>query len=226
MATRVPLANDEWYHCYNRGTDKRTVFENPHDYERFIALLYVSNGSKPIRLSDKYSFNFRSVFEDSSMDRGAPLVEIAAYSLMPTHVHLVLKQVVDSGVSRFMQKVFTAYTMYFNLKRGRTGSLFSGTFKSKHIGDDRYLKQVIPYVLLNPVELFEKHWKEGVGDTGKIEKYLRGYPHASLPDLYNTTRPQRKVLGTSIYEYYDSIPSLESMLRDAQAYYRNAPPEV
>lgn len=224
MATRELCATDEWYHCYNRGVDKRIVFVEPENYQRFVTLLYTSNGTKSVRISDVFHPNLSSFF-DNDFDRGEPLVEIGAYALMPNHPHLVLKQTQDSGIARFMHKVFTGYTMYFNLKYERTGALFAGTYKYKHVSNDNYLKQLVPYVLLNPIELFEKRWKEGVANLNKVEKELMSYRYSSLPDFLGKSRPENKIVS-SLNEYFDTKPTLAAMLEDAVAYYREHSPEV
>ena len=226
MANRAPLSIDEWYHCYNRGTEKRTVFEEPRDYERFIALLYTSNGTKPVRISDRRDTRLHSILSDKLINRGDSIVEIGAYALMPNHIHILVRQLKKNGIAHFMQKVFTGYTMYFNLKYKRTGGLFSGTFKSKHILDDRYLKKVTAYILLNPVELFELQWKKGGGNIKTIEKKLINYPYSSLPDFFNSSRPEKKISGTDWSMYYDTKPRLSRMLADAQEYYQTLRPEV
>lgn len=172
------------------------------------------------RTNGLYSF-----LASDSINRGDSLVEIGAYALMPSHPHLVLKQVRDNGIARFMQKVFTGYTMYFNLKHNRTGALFAGTYKYRPVSDDNYLKQLIPYVLLNPIELFESRWKEGVADLELVEKKLRSYRYSSLPDFLGETRPENKIVG-SLDDYYESKPTLAAMLSNALAYYREHAPEV
>lgn len=218
-------ATGEWYHCYNRGTDKRIVFEDTVDYERFLALLYVSNGTMPIRISDHRTTNLHSFLEDENLDRGDPLVAIGAYTLMPNHPHLVLKQIADGGIARFMQKVFTGYTMYFNLKKNRTGALFAGTYKSRHVSDDRYMKQVIPYVLMNPAELFMHEFEKNTVDISSIEKELRAYPYSSLPDFLGLKRQENKIV-VPLDEYYDTKPTLNEMLSDAISYRQEHPTEV
>ena len=219
MAVRNPFAVDEWYHCYNRGVDKRTVFEDAGDYNRFLLLLYLGNGSVPLRLSNLKNQNIRAVLKDISLEREEPLVEIGTYTLMPNHFHLALKEITKSGIAIFMQKIFTAYTMYFNKKYERTGALFAGPFKSRHVDDDRYLKHLVSYQHLNVVELFEPKWKDGFGNLKKIERQLKEYPYSSLPDFLGHKRPERKILGDSIFELYDSIPTLTEIIDDAHAYY-------
>ena len=217
---------EEWYHCYNRGVDKRRVFESKSDYERFIALLYVSNGDKTEAISDRYRRDLQSILAGNPAERGKPLVEIAAFSLMPTHVHFVLQQLQDGGIARFMQKVFTGYTMHFNARRERTGTLFAGTYKAKHIKDDRYLKQVIPYVIFNPAELFEPKWKQGKCDVEKMRTQLLEYPYSSAKEFFSKDTTAQKITAAGIREYYDRMPELTEMLEDARDYYREYSPEV
>lgn len=220
------MAVGEWYHCYTRGVDKRVVFESPGDYGRFLVHLYVANGTKHIRVSDLYDPRLNAVLVDETLHRGDSIVDLGAYSLMPTHAHFLLREVREGGIATFMQRVFTGYTMYFNNKNTRTGALFSGTFKSRHIDSDAYLKQVVPYVLLNPVELFEPHWKEGVGDASVIEKKILAYPYSSIQEFRGVERPENKITNTSLKNYYEQPPTLSQMLRDAQEYYQSHLPQV
>ena len=218
MATRRPMAVGEWYHCFNRGVDKRRIFETTADYERFLSLLYVSNGVKNVRLADRYDSSLSAVLADNLLDRGEPLVELGVYTLMPNHFYLVCREVRDKGIATFMQKVCTGYTMYFNKKQQRTGSLLAGTFKSKHVGDDQYFKKVVSYVLLNHAELFEPKWKEGRGDIALLGEKLLQYPYSSLSDFLGTQRLQGNIVS-NLSEYYDKIPSLEDMIYEAHEYY-------
>ncbi|MDE1924822.1 MAG: transposase [Patescibacteria group bacterium] len=225
MATRPKMAVGEWYHCYTRGVDKRTVFETSDDFERFLAHLYVGNGTRNIRVSDQLNTRLQAVLANKNLERGEKLVEIGAYALMPNHAHFIIREIRERGIAHFMQKIFTVYTKYFNNKYGRTGA-FASTFKSRHISDDRYLKQVVPYVLLNPAKLFEPKWKTGQISPDAIEKKLLAYPYSSLLDFFGVDRPHNAIIDNSLNTYYDEIPSLSSMLRTAQEYYQEYNPQV
>ncbi len=224
MATRLPCTTDEWYHCYNRGVDKRRVFRHKQDYERFLALLYTSNGTETDAMSNRFNLDLRSILAEKD-DRGDPLVDIAVYCLMPSHIHIVLKQLVDGGIAKFMQKVFTAYTMYFNSRSDRTGALFAGTYKAKHIDDDRYLKCVVPYVLLNPIEIFQPKWKEGVRDLYAAKKQLSEYQFSGGAFFANKPSIATKITGLAIQDYYDRLPTIGQMLQDATEYHKEYRPE-
>jgi putative transposase len=218
MTERSPFGIDEWYHCYNRGVDKRIIFEDVGDYNRFILLLYLGNGLDPLRLSNLKSRDVRAVIEDQTYEQKNPLIEIGAYALLPNHFHLIIKEIQDGGIATFTQRIFTAFTMYFNKKYDRTGSLFSGPFKSRHIDTDRYLKQVIAYTHLNPAKLFDPKWKENYNYVASLEKKLLAYPYSSLPDFLGQERPERKILGQSVFELFESIPTIQELIADAKLY--------
>lgn len=179
MANRIPFAPQEFYHLYNRGTEKRNIFLTKADYERFLCLLYLSNSEKPIHLNNHRG---STSVELLNIERNNPLVEIAAYCLMPNHFHLLVRQCKENGISKFMQKVSTGYTMYFNTKNERTGALFQGRFKSQHAADDRYLKYLLSYIHLNPMKLIEPNWrKKGLIRNKKTKTFCREYPFSSYP---------------------------------------------
>ena len=106
----IQFINDNYYHIYNRGTDKRQIFSDNADYVRFIHYLYGFNDNKIIP-------NFSRDIEGGPASNIKPrdlLVEIVAFCLMPNHFHLILKQVKDGGITKFMRKLSTGYVMYFN----------------------------------------------------------------------------------------------------------------
>jgi len=139
----------EFYHLYNRGTDKRVIFLDNQDYHRFLFLMYICNTLKSIEL--------RNIGEN--FDRGETIIDIGAYCLMPNHFHILVHEKEEGGISKYMLKLMTSYSMYFNKKYKRTGKLYEGVFKSTHAGSDRYLKYLYSYIHLNPAKLIDKNWK-------------------------------------------------------------------
>ena len=121
------IITGEYYHIYNRGVDKRDIFSDKQDLWRFV--------------ESKTEIVVKPLSE--------PLVAIVAYCLNPNHFHFVLKQLVDGGVAKFMQKLQGGYTYYFNVKHSRTGALFQGTFKSQLMGNENYFNKIIGYVNKN-----------------------------------------------------------------------------
>jgi putative transposase len=108
MSNREKLAPGSFYHVYNRGTEKRKIFLVEKDYSRFLASLFLCNSKNPADLKLQGS----TLYELLSNNRGETLVDICAYCLMPNHFHLLLHEKTEGGISKFMQKLQTAYTMY------------------------------------------------------------------------------------------------------------------
>ncbi len=202
MGRGLSFAPGEFYHVYNRGTEKRRIFCNVYDYKRFLALLYICNQNKRIELTKS---GITNVF--ATTRAGEPLVHIVTYCLMPNHFHLVLRENIVGGISLFMQKVTTAHTMHFNKRNGRTGALFESSFKARHIGDDVYFKYLIAYVHLNPIKLIEPQWKEtGINDHIQARTYLDHYTYSSYLDYCGVKRPENVIIDESILPTFFDVP--------------------
>lgn len=197
----ISFLQDEFYHVYNRGTDKRIIFCNNDDYFRFIELLYLSNSQHRINVRD-IEESVSSIYE---FNREQTLVSIGAYCLMPNHFHILLTPEAEGGVADFMRKLGTSYSMYFNKKYGRTGTLFEGKFKAKHADADEYLKYLFAYIHLNPVKLIDPTWKEkGIADAVKAYEYAASYEYSSLPDYLGRYRKQVKIINQAPFPKYFS----------------------
>jgi len=221
MAIRkTAFALGEWYHCYNRGVDKRIVFQDKQDHYRFLEQLYLGNSSSTLHRSNIRKEKFTDILKLPQKD---PLVAIGAFCLMPNHYHLLLKETSDDGITKFMQKLGTAYTMYFNEKKSRTGNLFVKPFRSQHVGDDRYFQHLINYIHCNPAELFEPGWKNGeIKDAKKLIDQLVVYPYSSLRVYENKSLPSRSILDECVFKVERSKPA-RTMIREAQEYYQENP---
>jgi putative transposase len=144
---REKLAIGEYSHIYNRGTDKRAIFNKEEDIERFIESMYIFNTIKPtLSLIRKKDYNDYSVGVGPLQE---PLVEIVAYSLLPNHFHILVKQIIDGGMSEFMKRLQGGYTSYFNEENKRSGALFQGKYKYKHVDTDEYFRNIFCYVTFN-----------------------------------------------------------------------------
>ena len=189
---REPIETDGIYHIYNRGVDKRITFDDDDEYRYFIHFLYTLNDSKNTSTNirrDFLSITKSNNYQTATNEEGSTffisnpnnykrdmLVDIYAFVLMPNHYHLLLKQKVDNGVSKFMQKLGTGYTMMFNEKHERSGSLFQGRYKSKHILSDEQLRYITHYIHLNPLG------KNNLLNLEESVEYLKKYKWSSFPD--------------------------------------------
>lgn len=171
----TPFVTGEYYHIYNRGNSKQVIFHDEQDHYYFINLLGIMNNEQ----RSKSGITKR---ENPSLER---VISIGVYCLMPNHFHILLKQEKEAGVTLFMQKLSTAYVMYYNKKYKRTGGLFEGKFKSKHAGDDAYLKYLFSYIHLNPLKLLDSDWKTSQKSlsTEKLQ-FLAGYKYSSFGEYY------------------------------------------
>ena len=215
---RTQFAPNEWYHCFNRGIEGRTVFETLEDFRRFEELLYLANDTKPF---DRATIRTLTHEEILQLPRKRHLVSVGAYCLMSTHPHLLLQEKQKGGITKYMHKIGTGYTMYFNAKHQRIGNLLVKPFRSKHVADDRYLRRVVQYIHLNPAELFELGWKKGkVRNINVLERKLCAYRHSSLVDYRGTSRPERAILDAKAMELLShGMPTFRDVLADARAYY-------
>jgi len=136
-----------YYHIYNRGTDKRKIFLDKGDLYYFFDSIQIYNSVEKFnnRASSK---NSRKINLEKAKN-SEKLVSIIAYALLPNHYHFILKEEVEGGISKFMQKLGTSYTKYFNNKYKRTGVLFQGKFKAKEIYSDESLNHISVYVNMN-----------------------------------------------------------------------------
>ena len=219
------FAPGEYFHCFTRGVDKRQIFMDEKDCERFQMLLYTCNSARSIHISNLHHTARQGLALPRVLacKRGKQLVDIGAYCLMPNHLHLLLRETDYGGISAFMQKVGTGYTMYFNKKYGRTGALFSGKFKAVHIESDPHARRVINYIHANPAELYEPGWRKGiVRNEAKLRNNLLTYPYSSLIDYEGTDRPQAVLLSKdAALELVGAVPGFRALINDARAFYNH-----
>jgi putative transposase len=214
MLRATPLVDGETYHIYNRGAGKQSVFTASADYERFLLLLYFSNNHEPVDFRKYKGPSSAGVFREKSSD--SALVDLLAYALIPNHFHLVLRQRGDWGITRFMRKLATGYSMYFNTKYEHSGVLFQGRFKSSHLDTDSYFKWIFPYVHLNPVSIVERDWQEkGISEPVRAKEFLRNYRYSSYYDYYVGERPERAILAyDEAVDLLDKEADLQGMLSE------------
>lgn len=216
MVTRSHVfAPGEWYHCYSRGVEKRRVFEDSADYKRFTGLLYLANAQPTLHRSDYLT---RSLNDILTLPRDETITAIGAWCLMPNHIHLLLKEKEEGGISTFMLKLMTSYSMYFNKRYEHEGSLFTRPFRSRHVNEDRYFQHIVDYIHLNPAELFERGWKRGdIKNPRGLRRRLTDYPFSSLGD-FGDERATRVIIDSSIFNAYTQKP-VRKMIENAGEYY-------
>jgi putative transposase len=128
---------NSYYHIYNRGVEKREIFLDSQDYNVFLSYLKEY-------LSPKDTANLQSILSDPTIpwkekDKALKLlrmnnfseeITLLSFCLMPNHFHFFIKQTNSKAIDHFMQSLCTRYTMYFNRKYKRVGSLYQAVYKA------------------------------------------------------------------------------------------------
>lgn len=175
----------EIYHILLRGIDDNLIFKDVDAYYRGIFSIYEFNTTKPITIRKRREIRARIKRRGPSsvVDERNKLVEVLAFCFMPNHIHLLLKQLKDNGITKFMSKLGTGYGGYFNRKYGRKGYVFQNRFSAVRIENDNQLKNVFVYIHTNPTALIEPHWKErGIENPEEVIKFLENFKWSSYPD--------------------------------------------
>lgn len=167
------------YHVYNRGVGRRRIFNESTDYAYFLNQLkaYVLPRSDAMRELTSRCKSVESLMHKTRKISNMPCycgkVKILAFALMPNHFHLLIKQTHIGDMTKFMRSLGTSYSMYFNLKYNRVGSLYQDIYKARLIMNDEDLLITTNYIHLNPRE---------------ISKNIENYPMSSLR-YYRYDRP-------------------------------------
>lgn len=202
---RPIFENGNLYHVFNRGVEKRNIFMDKYDYYRFIHDLYEFNDKNLV--TNVFYYAGKNYGSPTSINRKPRklLVEIICYCLMPNHYHLLLRQLVDNGISKFLQKLGVGYTHYFNQKYKRSGVLFQGKTKAIFIKTDAQFTHLSRYIHLNPVELIESDWKEkGVRNWRKVNEKLEKYRWSSYLDYIGKKNFPSLINKEPILNYFNN----------------------
>lgn len=203
MSIKVePFGVGNFVHAYNRGNRKGDIFFCKTDYWRFLRALRFFNDERDITkfaqclgdliTSKKKSligidpFSGRNTFEwQEEWGPQRPLVEIIAYHLSPNHYHLLLREIISGGISKFMKKIGAGYTVYQNIKRKETGRIFQGQYRGKTVNDEKYLQYLDAYIqVFNAFEIFEGGIEAALNDFDKAFQFAMDYPFCSLGEAF------------------------------------------
>jgi putative transposase len=221
-----------YVHVFNRGNRKQEIVRTTADKWRFLQALRFFNDSHSslniLRdLSRAKSWLKPGINQPSSIfetgwppnwPQRDPLVKILCYCLIPNHFHLLLKEIKEGGISKFMQKLGVGYTNYFNLKHQEVGRVFQGPYKARIVNEEIYLKYLSVYIqVINVLELFPGGLPEVIKNLNEAMKFVDNYSFSSYPDyagLRNSLIIDKDILGGIFFEpedykkfVRDSIPS-------------------
>lgn len=182
-ALKIYLENG-YYHIYNRGVEKRLIFEDEQDYTVFLSYLKTYLLPKEKEKLLKFLTNSETSYREKEktlqllrMNNFADEIKLLAYCLMPNHFHLLLKQNSQMTIDSFMRSLGTRYTSYFNKKYNRVGSLCQSVYKGVLIESEAQLLYLTSYIHRNPLP-------EKLLPKEQLLNKLYSQP-SSLPDYLN-----------------------------------------
>ena len=207
--SRKQYVENGYYHIYNRGVEKRTIFLDKQDYSVFLSYLksyLLPKNEKELydQLSDPNSSSTtkNKILKLLRLNNFNKEITLLAYCLMPNHFHFFIKQKDVGAMDKFMNSLASRYTMYFNRKYKRVGHLYQGVYKAVLIVSDgqfvhlsRYIhKQALPHhpssysdyisdtktAWVHPEEILASFSKTNKRDSYK--SFVQGFDEILLPD--------------------------------------------
>lgn len=160
---KISIAPEEHYHIYNKSVSGDIIFHENRDYARFLFLILFFQSPLSIRNTKRHvDYFIRS--GDFGVDTGTiaeliktRLVELIAFAIMPNHFHILLREIVGGGISRYVQRIAGGYAKYTQIKYGDDGHLFRGPFGATLVASNTQLLHLSSYIHRNPREL--RGWK-------------------------------------------------------------------
>jgi len=224
MRKETPTIGD-FVHVYNRGSRKMPIVFDEADKWRFLKTLRYFNDeylADNILHSVEMSINSGKCnqFErPKKWPPSSPLVKILSYCLMPNHFHLLLEEVKENGIVRFMSRFGDSFTKYINIKRNESGRLFQGPYQSKIIKDERYFQYVDMYIqVFNPFELYSGGVKKAVSEFDEAFDFVLEYVFSSLGE--NFGRRNLHILAKDTSEKNSkNLEEYKELARESLAYH-------
>lgn len=222
-----PFTVGNYVHVYNRGHHKDKIVRSDKDKWRFMqALRFFNDKNSSLNIlrhlkfvlgSESTKKQAESVFElgwPKDWPEKNPLVKILCYCLVPNHFHLLLKEIREGGISRFMHKLGTGYTNYSNLKYQEVGGVFQGSYKAKTITKNIHLEYLSAYIqVINVLELFPGGLEKALEDINGASKFVEEYPFSSYQDFIGLRKSliiDKDILG----EIFPTPKGYEEFVRD------------
>src|SRR3989344_949581 len=196
------FSEDSYYHVFNRGVEKRDIFLDDEDYTTLQSSLF--KYLQPIeKIVEKYPDPPTRLYGKNLSEE----VELVAYCLMPNHFHLLLKQRTRDGISKLLKQLTNAYTLYFNQKNNRVGSLMQGPFRAAPVIEDPLFIHLVRYIHLNPV---------ASGLTKDLNAHRWSSYHHYLGNEADLPVEKEKILS-----YFPSVGAFKGFHEDQQDYTKN-----
>ncbi|MES2203308.1 MAG: transposase [Patescibacteria group bacterium] len=179
-----PFGVGSFVHAMKRGARGLPITKDMSDKLRFSRLLYFCNESHGDEYWERTTKEL-GMFQRPEIWRDRePLTRIVAWVLMPNHFHLLLEEINEGGISKFMQRLCGSMSAHHNAKYHEKGSVFQGGYKGRTIKSDSYLRQVIPYILVkNVFELYPGGYTKALREFDSAWQWgVEEFQFSSLPE--------------------------------------------
>ena len=179
-----PFGVGSFVHAMKRGARGLPISRDDADRWRFARLLYFSNEKYRDDYWERNTASLAMFERPASWPERQPLARILGWVLMPNHFHLILEEIREGGIAKFMQRLCGSMSANFNAKYEEKGSLFQGGYKGRTVHDDTYLRQLVPYVMVkNVFELYPGGYLQALRNFDDAWEWgSKKYPFSSLPD--------------------------------------------
>lgn len=205
----VLLRDQEIYHVFNRGIDKRVTFSDSREYERaYICMNYYLHISPATKLSNFLRAQGNNKPPPENV--GKRHADLLCFCLMPNHFHFLLRQLHENGISKYLSNFQNSYTRYFNTKHERTGPLFSTQFKAVRIENLNQLLHINRYIHLNPFS----------SDVVKKAEEVFSYPWSSLK-FYVESNYSQLIDKNTVLANFRSLPEYKRFIINQANYQKS-----
>ena len=205
----IKIAPGEYYHILNRGVNKQLIFHDNADRSRFLFLvLYfqsptiIQNMGRSVKSFVQHRVLNSNITQEIIKNK---FVEFTSFCLMPNHFHLIVKEVEENGIARYMQRVLNSYTKYYNTKYSKSGHLFQGPYKAVHVENNKQLLHLSAYIHRNPREIKEWFKKEDI------------YPWSSYQDFIGVNRFEKLLVPDIINGQFENKKEYDNFVKTSPA---------
>lgn len=150
---KLKFENDKIYHIFNKSTANAVIFKTTRDYDRAVeSLVFYTFKNPPLRYSHfkRLSQERKQEFYEN-LDSTNTNIEVLAYSFLPNHYHLLVKQKSENGTSKAIRNFQNSYAKYYNTKAQSAGAVFTALFKAREVQGSEELKILSKFIHLCPV---------------------------------------------------------------------------
>ena len=194
------FVNGGIYHIFSKTIDRKLIFEEKDFCLEFLGSIDYYKKRESLRYS-KHKQNIKNSLVLKKIGK-SKRIEILSYCLMSNHYHLMIKQLMDRGIIRFMADTLNSFTRYYNSKNKRKGSIFLTPFRSRKIVSDEQFIHTSRYIHLNPYS----------ADIVNTMEDLINYPYSSFKEYVEkkedgicNTEEILKIFGGSRDKYKEFV---------------------